>query len=225
VSGLRQNLAAAVLAAGAFALLAVLVVSGQLTGIDQYAVEHWMPQLEPSGSSSALGSIQFYPKLDTPLHTFWNFWTYPASPLVSTALLFAACVVLYRRGHRSAALAWPVAWVAANAVELLGKSALERPSLHLGHAPLYGFDSSFPSGHTVRAILLTVVLASLWRRVGIVALGWLVVTLPALVVNSDHTPSDVVGGILLATAVAFTVRAWLARAALVGLAYAPAASR
>src|SRR5579862_7337124 len=221
VSGLRLNLAAA----GAFAVVAVLVVSGALSGLDQYAVDHWMVDVQPSAPSSALGAIQFYPRFGSALHTFFDFWTYPASPVFSTAVLAAACVVLYRRGARSAALAWPFAWVAANSIELLGKSVLERPSLHFGRAPLYSFDNSFPSGHTVRALLVTVVLASLWRRVGIGAVVWALVTLPMLVVNANHTPSDVLGGAVLATALVFAVRAWLARAAPVGLAYAPAASR
>ena len=225
MSGLRLNLAAAVAAAGAFAVVAVLVVSGALSGLDQYAVDHWMVDVQPSAPSSALGAIQFYPRFGSALHTFFDFWTYPASPVFSTAVLAAACVVLYRRGARSAALAWPFAWVAANSIELLGKSVLERPSLHFGRAPLYSFDNSFPSGHTVRALLVTVVLASLWRRVGIAAVAWALVTLPMLVVNANHTPSDVLGGAVLATALVFAVRAWLARAAPVGLAYAPAASR
>ncbi|HZQ03258.1 MAG TPA: phosphatase PAP2 family protein [Gaiellaceae bacterium] len=226
MSAQRASLAAAAAAASAFALLATLVVTGELTGVDQYAVDHWMPEVEPgASSSSALGSIQLYPKPGSALHAFSNFWTYPASPICSTLLLLAGCLLLYRRGRRSAAFAWPVVWVAANAVELLGKSALGRPPLHLGPAPLHGFDSSFPSGHTVRAVLLTVVLASLWRRAAPAALGWLVVALLVLVVNADHTPTDVGGGVLLALTATFAVRGFAARSAPVRLAYAAAPSR
>jgi len=220
------SLAVAAASAAAFALVAVLVVTGALSGVDQYAVDHWMPEVDASETSSALGSIQLYPKVGSALQTFADFWTYPASPICSTVLVLAGCVLLRRRGRRGAAVAWPVAWLGANAVELLGKSALERPSLHLGSVPLHGFDSSFPSGHTVRAILLTAVLWSLWRRAAVAALPWLAVTLALLVVNADHSPTDVGGGVLLAATAACAVRASVARPARHRLAYAaPAPSR
>ena len=226
MSGPRQNAAAGAAAAAAFAVVAALVVTGALTAVDQYAADHWTAHLQVvRGSSSALGSIRLYPRLGNTVQVFCNLWTYPASPLCSSLLLLGGCGVLYRRGRRAAAVAWPLAWVLANAVELLGKSVLARPVLHLGGAPLHAFDSSFPSGHTVRAVLLVALLATLWRRAAVVALPWLVVTLPALVVNGGHTPTDVLGGVLLAAAAAFAVRAWLARAAPARLAYATATLR
>src|SRR5579864_8571787 len=115
----RWNIVGLATASGAFALAAIIVVTGGLSGLDQYAVDHWMPQLQPGGtSSSALGSIQFYPKLGSALHAFCNFWTYPASPLVSSLLLLGGCVLLVRRDRRTAAVAWGTVWIAANAVEL-----------------------------------------------------------------------------------------------------------
>jgi len=223
---LRWNLTVLAGAAGAFAVVAIVVVMGGLTGLDQYAVDHWMPQVQAgNASSSALGSIQYYPKLGSALHTFCNVWTYPASPVLSSLLGLGGAAALVRRDRRAAAVAWGVAWIVANAVELLGKSVLERPGLHLGPAPLDNFHSSFPSGHTARAVLLTAMFATIWRRAVVPMLAWLVVTLPALVVNADHTPSDVLGGVLLAVTALFAVRAWLARAAPVRLAYATAASR
>jgi membrane-associated phospholipid phosphatase len=202
----------AVAAAAAFAALAGLVAAGAAAPLDQYAVDHWMPHLRPSagaGSSSLVSSHVFVPDFGGPLETFCNLWTLPASVVLSTALVGACCVVLVRRRERRAALAWAAAWLAANAVELLGKSLLDRPSLHLGLAPEHLFDDSFPSGHALRAILAVAVLASVRRGLALPGITWVAVALPALVVSTAHTPSDVLGGLLLAAAAVLATRAWL----------------
>src|SRR5439155_19622479 len=122
---------------------------------------------------------QLYPHLGSPLEAFCNAWTFPGSVLLSGALLVACCVVLARRGRKTAALVWASAWLLANAAELLGKSMLHRPTLHLTTAgatvPLPSFDNSFPSGHAVRAVVIAALLAAVWRRTGRPALAWVLV--------------------------------------------------
>jgi membrane-associated phospholipid phosphatase len=163
-----------------------------------------MPHLRSGSGGSAwvISSHQLYPNLGRPLEAFCHVWTFPGSVLLSGALLVACCVVLVRRGRKTAALAWASAWLLANAAEVLGKSALHRPTLHMTTAgatlPLPSFDNSFPSGHAVRAVVITALLAAVWRRAGWPALAWALVALPALVVGAAHTPSDVLGGALLA---------------------------
>jgi membrane-associated phospholipid phosphatase len=197
--------------AAAFAALGALVVTGALSGIDQYAVDHWMPNFEPSNGSGA-GSLahQFYPHLGSPLQAFCNLWTFPASAFVSGVAIISCCVALVRRGRRDAALAWGGAWLAANLAELVAKHFLHRPVLHAIEAgmrvPFDSFGHSFPSGHALRATVTAFALATVWRRAALPALFWTAVVLPALVIGAAHTPSDVVGGVLLALLVALTAR-------------------
>jgi membrane-associated phospholipid phosphatase len=202
-------LAATAIAAAALAVVGALVVTGAFGGLDQYAVDHWMHHLRPGGRSSSSFASELYPKLGSPLLAFSSVWTYPAAPIVSSLVVLGCCLVLFRRGRRRAAVAWAAVWMLANAVELVGKSVLERPTLHLGRVPLHRFDTSFPSGHALRACLAAALLLTVWRRTAWPARLWIVVALPALVVNSAHTPSDVLGGILVAALAVLAVRASL----------------
>jgi membrane-associated phospholipid phosphatase len=206
----RGAVAALAAAAAGFAALAVVVVVGGAARIDQYAVDNWMPSLGKGDDDTAMLSwSQLYPHLGSPLQAIYNLWTFPASPLVSTLVIAAGCWTLARRGRRDAALAWAVAWVLANAVEVFGKSVLTRPALHVADGAYHGFDSSFPSGHALRAVLLAACVATVWPRLTRPAVVWAALVLPALVLNGAHTPSDVLGGALLAVAVAAAVDVWL----------------
>ena len=198
----------------AFAVLAGLVMAGSLSAIDQYAVDHWMPNFQPSsGSTSGSLAHQFYPHLGSPLEAFCNLWTFPASPVVSGALVALCCVVLVRRGLPAAGLTWGGAWVAGNLAEVVGKHFLYRPALHAvvnGMRVSFGsFAHSFPSGHALRAVITAAVLATVWKRAALPALLWALVALPALVVAAAHTPSDIVGGVLVAVLAILTARAFL----------------
>jgi membrane-associated phospholipid phosphatase len=199
--------------AAAVGLVAVTatVVAGGATRLDQYAVDHWIHGLERGDADSPLLSVhQLYPHLGTPLEAACSLWTFPGSALVSGLVLVAGCWLLARRGRRDAALAWAAAWIVANALEVLGKGLLERPALRFDGGVLHNFDSSFPSGHALRAVLAAALVAAVWPRAALPAALWAAVVLPALVVNGDHTPSDVVGGALLALFAAAAVATWLA---------------
>ena len=68
-----EGLAAIGATAVALGLLAALVVAGALSGVDQYAVDHWMPQFEPSEGSESPGLVHaLLPDLGTPLQAFCN---------------------------------------------------------------------------------------------------------------------------------------------------------
>jgi undecaprenyl-diphosphatase len=117
-------------------------------------------------------------------------------------VLALCCVVLERRGQRRAAAAWVVAWLVANGLEVAGKGLLHRPALSavVNGARLHvvAFETSFPSGHTARALVVAFMLAAVWPRIAWAAWLWAVVTCGLLVVSGDHTPSDIVGGVLAA---------------------------
>lgn len=206
--------AGAIGAAVSLVVLAALVVAGTVSAIDQYAVDHWMPNFEPSsGSTSVSIAHQFYPRLGTPLQAFCNLWTFPASAFVSGAVLALCCVALIRREQRAAALTWGAAWVAANVAEVVGKHFLHRPALHAVEAGVRvsfdGFGHSFPSGHALRTVLTAALLATVWKRAARPAVLWVALAAVALVVSAAHTPSDVLGGMLLALLVVLAVRTFL----------------
>src|SRR5689334_17707627 len=119
--------------AAALAALTALVLTGTLTGLDNWAIDHVMPGLDPY---SDVGVVT--------LNGLWRpfafdavWWAkllgaylYPASFLISGLIATAVCVALYRRGRPIAAVVWLGAWAAANAVELTMKLALARPDVH-----------------------------------------------------------------------------------------------
>jgi membrane-associated phospholipid phosphatase len=189
--------------AAAFAALAGLVAAGELSGLDQWAVDHAMPGARFTGHKPSL--------LDAliPLrHVHWHgavhitaeLITLPAAFLPAT-MVFALCCVRVG-GRRAAALA--TVYVLASAIEELTKSTLTRPALHHGPLHLAALDSSYPSGHTIRAVLLA---AAAWPALRLIAGAWAACTVVMLEVGGFHVPSDIAGGLLLATAL-LAAAAW-----------------
>jgi membrane-associated phospholipid phosphatase len=191
--------------AGALVVLAILVTRGTLTRIDQYSLDHLMPWLDPSQAvhNSSSGYWRPFP-LDVSLGAkLLDVLTYPCSLLLSAIVVAAAAAVLRRRGLHVTALLPVAAWTVGNAVEWAGKHTLTRPALygsangvriHVG-----SFDDSFPSGHMLRGIVVAYALTLLLRRSwlpGALTI-WVASVGIALVVQSAHTPSDVVGGAII----------------------------
>jgi membrane-associated phospholipid phosphatase len=189
----------------AFAAFTALVLSGAMNRIDDWGVDHVMPALAPrapgNGVVAAVGLWRPF-KLDVP---WWQqalgAYNYPASVLVSGLVITVAAVALLRRGAVEATVVWVATWCVANGLELVGKHELERPGVHWsnGHIRIHvlPYDSSFPSGHTVRAVVLAATVAYAWPRARFAAAAWLALVPATLVVDADHTISDVVGGLLL----------------------------
>ena len=197
-----RGLAAA--AAVAFVALAGLVEGGAFTRADRFAVHHLMPwALPPTNRLVSIGGL-FLPETRPSLGvTLVALWTYPASPFVSALVVAGCAYLLDRRGDRRAAVGACALWVVANLLELIGKLAVERPTLGVN-----GFRHSYPSGHTLRACVVAAVLAWTWRRAGRVAAAWALPVPVALVLIGDHTPTDVVGGLVLAGCLIAATRSW-----------------
>ena len=188
------------LAAG-LAALAALVATGALNGLDQWSIDHLMPAVpgNRAGPSSAEALIPLYHASgETALGIVANIVTLPAQALVSSALAAVCCVVLWRRGQRHAALVWAGAWILANAIEVLGKATLTRPPLHAQGHHLPAFDSSFPSGHTLRGVLLVALVSATWPSTRRWLIVWAAATLVLLELDALHVPTDIAGGLLLA---------------------------
>lgn len=200
-------LRASAAAAAAFAALAGLVAAGAINGIDEWAVYHAMPGARFTGGTSSLVDAVI------PLHhVHWHgavhiaaeLVTLPAAFMTATLLLVLCCLRL--GGRRAAALA--AVYVIANVIEAVTKLTLTRPALHHGHLHLAALDSSYPSGHTIRAFLVAAGVALAWPALRLLARAWAACAVVMLEVGGFHVPSDIAGGLLLATALTTAAAAW-----------------
>ena len=203
--GCRALRRAAAAALAAFAALAGLVAAGATTGLDQWAVEHAMPLAgRPNPPPTFVQSL--VPLLDSPFHpagvAVVQVVTLPGQVLVSFALVVAAAWRMGRRGRVQAAVSWPATWLFAVAVEVVFRHALSRPPLYRDGAHLLGFDSSWPSGHALRCALVAAATTAAWPRLRVPLAVWLVASAVLLELGGFHTPTDVAGGLLLATVAA-----------------------
>ena len=115
-----------------------------------------------------------------------NLVTLPASFLIALAIVTACSRVL------------GVALVLAVGVEVICKELLTRPALYDGSFHIAAFDSSFPSGHALRTVLVAAAVAWRWPRWRAAAIVWAIASIVLLELAGWHTPSDLAGGVLLA---------------------------
>jgi len=186
----------------AFASLAGLVAAGAATGLDQWAANHAMPLAGPPGTP--LGSLEsVVPLLHAPFHPVGvavaEVVPLPGQVVLSFLLVLAAAWRLWTRGRVEAAVCWTAAWLLAVAVEVAFRHTLTRPRLYQHGVHLVGFDMSWPSGHALRASLVAAALAAAWPRLRVPLAIWLVAVVVLLELAGFHTPTDLVGGLLLAT--------------------------
>jgi membrane-associated phospholipid phosphatase len=125
--------------------------------------------------------------------------TLPGQVVVSLVLVSIAAAALWRRGRIAAAVSWPIAWLLAVVVEVTVRETLTRPALYRHGVHLVAFDSSWPSGHTLRATIAAAALATAWPRLLLALAIWLAAVYALLELAGFHTPTDIAGGFLLAT--------------------------
>ena len=181
------------------------MASGAATGLDRWAAEHAMPLAAgPSLAPTTLESI--VPLLDARFHPLGvgvvQVVTLPGQVAVSLVLVAAAARRLWTRGRVEAAVCWTAAWAVAVAVEVVFRHTLTRQPLYRHGVHLVGFDASWPSGHALRCALVAAALAAAWPFLRIPLGFWLAAAVVLLEVAGFHTPTDLVGGLLLATAAA-----------------------
>ena len=128
--------------------------------------------------------------------------TLPGQVVLSFLLVVVAAWRLRKRGRAEAALCWTAAWVLAVVVEIMFRHVLTRPALHRNGLHLTGLDMSWPSGHALRCALVAAALAAAWPRLRVPLAIWLAAVVVLLELAGFHTPTDVAGGLLLATAAA-----------------------
>jgi membrane-associated phospholipid phosphatase len=179
----------ALVLAAAFAALAGLVAAGVFTHLDQWSIDHAMPgaHFRPRERHGFLEGL--IPLYNSSWHGPWNvavnLVTLPAGFLVSLALVSLL--------SRAAGLAL----LAAVLVEVVCKETLERPRLYSHGVHVVAFNSSFPSGHTLRTVIVAATVAWAFPRLRAVAAAWAIASLALLELVGWHTPTDIAGGMLL----------------------------
>jgi membrane-associated phospholipid phosphatase len=173
-----------------------------MTGLDQWAVDHAMPFAGPAGPPPTLLE-SLVPLLHASLHpagaAVAQFVILPGQAVISLLLVLVAAQRLWRSGRVDAAVAWPAAWLLATAVELVFRHTLTRPALYRDGVHLVAFDSSWPSGHALRCLIVAAALATAWPRLRVPLAVWLAAVVVLLELAGFHTPTDIAGGLLLAT--------------------------
>jgi membrane-associated phospholipid phosphatase len=175
--------------------MVALVASGVASGVDQFAVSHLMPWLEPRRRPVLTVSSLTLPRRHGPLgNVLLGLWTYPAAVAPSLVLV----VLCARRLARRDGLALCALWLAGNLAEVVGKLTVTRPDLSSGDVHVVAFDNSLPSGHTIRSLVLAGAVALALPAFGRLMFVWAFGVLVALVVGGAHTPTDVAAGVLVA---------------------------
>jgi membrane-associated phospholipid phosphatase len=199
----------AVLLGAAFVILTVAVEAGLLRPLDRFAIHHLQPL---SGSSLAQTVAPPDPlvALRPVVHDHRSLLVSagavafaPADTFAAVTIVAATSILLYRRGRRREALAWPVALLAGLAIEGIGKGLVDQirfaPSTTILGVTLNG---SYPSGHTIRSVILATMVATVWPRTRPWVIAWVVLVTSLLELGGLHVPSDIVGGFLAGGALA-----------------------
>ena len=114
--------------------------------------------------------------------------------------------MLYRRGRPRAAAAWIAALLAGLAIEGTGKLLVDQiqfsPSATIVGVTLNG---SYPSGHTIRSVILATMAATLWPGMRPWLIAWVALVTSLLELGGLHVPTDIAGGFLAGGALACAV--------------------
>ena len=175
-------------------VLAALVDITDFDRVNSFAVHHLQPLAGGNG------------------HPQMRSWTEvlisPAGPMITAIVIAVAAICLLAQGRSRAAAAWPAALGMALVVEIVCKLVVGQHRSGIWHGFGLTFDSSFPSGHMLRAILITGAVAAVIPAVRI-ALGlWCVAVAVCLLINGWHLPTDIAGGILAGMALYYFARGY-----------------
>jgi membrane-associated phospholipid phosphatase len=197
----------AVYLAAAFVILTAAVGTGLSRPVDRFAIDHLQP-LSDTSVASTVAPSEPPRSLGPVLHGDRSLLVSvgaiafaPADSLPTLAIVAAAGVVLYRRGRLRAAAAWIVAFIAGLAIEGGGKLLIDQiqfsPASTVVGVTLHG---SYPSGHTIRSVIVAALVATMWPRSRVWAIAWMLYVTCLLEIGGLHVPTDIAGGFLAAGA-------------------------
>ncbi len=166
----------------AFVALGVLVQATDFDRLNAFSERHLQPIAPGTG----------HPRLNDVAEAIVS----PGGPLVSAVIIGIAAVLLWIAGRWREALAWPLAYAAAIAVEIVSKVLIQQHRSGVWHGFGLTFDSSFPSGHMLRAILVAGAVAALVPRLRPLLVLWCGVVAACMLVTGFHLPTDIAGGFL-----------------------------
>lgn len=198
------------LLAAAFAALTIAVAAHALRPADRFAIDHLQPftndnvagTIAPAQPQRALRPVIAGER--SPAESAAAVAFAPADAASALVLAAGAALLLRRRGRSWAASgAWVAAVVVSLAVEGAGKLVVPQlaftpPSTILG----VEIAGTYPSGHTMRAVLVAAMAVVLWPRLRPVAVLWVAYVTAVLELGGLHLPSDIAGGLLAGGALA-----------------------
>lgn len=147
-------------------------------------------------------------------HQVGNALAHLADPLPLSLMLVAIVALAFRSGRRREALAAVAVVLGANLTTQVLKVVLAHSRYQAYLGPHQPWSTAFPSGHTTAAVSVAValVLAAPRRlrvRVAAVGIAFAAVVATSVVIIEWHYPSDVLGGVLVASGWGFAAIAAL----------------
>lgn len=175
-------------------VLAALVDITDFDRLNAFAVQHLQPLSGGNGHPRLLEATAVLVS--------------PAGPMISALVIAAASICLLARRQNRAAAAWPVALALALVVELVSKLLVGQHRSGIWHGFGLTLDSSFPSGHLLRAILITGAVAAVVPALRVALSVWCAAVAVCLLINGWHLPTDIAGGILAGMALYYFAQAY-----------------
>jgi membrane-associated phospholipid phosphatase len=199
----------AVVLGAVFVVLTAAVGTGLTRSADRFALDHLQPL---SGTSLAQTVAPPNPlvALRPVIHDHRSALVSaaaiafaPADTLSAVLIVAAVGLMLHRRGRPRAAAAWIAALLAGLAIEGTGKLLVDQIQFS-PHATVFGvtLNGSYPSGHTIRSVILATMAATLWPRMRPWLIAWVALVTSVLELGGLHVPSDIAGGFLAGGALA-----------------------
>jgi membrane-associated phospholipid phosphatase len=194
----------------AFLVLTGLVAAHALRPVDRYAMDHLMPYasdsvagtIAPSEPENAVKPIVHGHRSLAQSIAALAFA--PADSISALVLAgVATAVIRRRRGPWRAGLVWIAALLTGLAVEGLGKLLIPQIKFTYSSVVLgVKIEGTYPSGHTMRSVIVATMIVSLWPRVRPFAIAWVLYVTAVLELGGLHVPSDIAGGYLIGGALA-----------------------
>ena len=177
----------------AFVVLGLLVQATDFDRLNSFAINHLEPIAPGHGYQLLSGLAEAVVS--------------PGAPLMSAVIIAGAAGLLWARGRRREAVAWALTYPAAIVVEIVCKLLIQQHRSGVWQGFGLTFDSSFPSGHMLRAILIAGILSALWPGLRVWLAVWCGAVGVSMLLTGFHLPTDIAGGIMAGMALATAAEA------------------